>query len=106
MFTYSSKWIHEFAPNLACLFLDTRKIFLKGQNSKKVVMSSSPRKGDACSSETKHNRRMAPRPKMFVSRRRLQRGHNLKKQSLVRVPVKMISVAQKISMIKEHCQDK
>jgi hypothetical protein len=71
---------------LACFFLDTRKIFLKGQNSKKVVMSSSPRKGDACSSETKHNRRMAPRPKMFVSRRRLQRGHNLKKTILSSSP--------------------
>jgi hypothetical protein len=33
----------------------------------------SPGEGGSCSSETKHNRRTAPRPKLFVSERRLQK---------------------------------
>jgi hypothetical protein len=45
------------------------------------VFSSIPGEGGSCSSETKHDRRTAPRPKkFFVSKRRLQKkGHNPEK---------------------------
>jgi hypothetical protein len=42
----------------------------KGQ--KQNVLGSSPGEGSFCSSETKHDRRTAPRPKMFLSVVRLQ----------------------------------
>jgi hypothetical protein len=32
----AQEWMNQFAPNLACLFLETRKRFLKGQNSEKL----------------------------------------------------------------------
>jgi hypothetical protein len=38
---------------------------LKGQNSEKVVPSSSPRKGDSCRSETRHDRRTVARPRLI-----------------------------------------
>jgi hypothetical protein len=38
----------------------------------KNVLSSSPSDGGSCSSETNHDRRTVPRPKLFVSKRRLQ----------------------------------
>jgi hypothetical protein len=58
--------INRFAPNLACLFLETRKRTQEGQNSEKSVLSSIPFEGGSCSSETKHDRRTAPRSKLFV----------------------------------------
>jgi hypothetical protein len=67
------KRIYRFAPNLVCLFLKTRKRIQEGQNSGKSLLSSIPGEGSSCSSETKHNRRTAPRPKLFVSERRLQK---------------------------------
>jgi hypothetical protein len=36
---------------------------------RKVVLILSAGEGGFCSLETKHNRRMAPRPKLFVSKR-------------------------------------
>jgi hypothetical protein len=46
---------------------DIRRVKTPG----KSVLSSSPGEGGFCSSETKHDRRTAPRPKLFVSVRRL-----------------------------------
>jgi hypothetical protein len=58
------------------------------------VLSASPSKGGFYSSETKHDRRTASGPKLFVSKKRLQgRGHSPGNLSWVRVPVKMVSVA-------------
>jgi hypothetical protein len=53
------------------MFAETRKRFLERSKLRKSAPGSSPDEGDSCSSETKHNTRMAPRPKMFVSKRRL-----------------------------------
>jgi hypothetical protein len=59
-----------------------------------------------CSSETKHDRRTVPRPKLFVSKRRLQKQRPLRpKMSWVRFPVKVVSVAWKLSTIQEWCQN-
>jgi hypothetical protein len=66
------EWTYWFAPNLACLFLETRKRFCKGQNSRKSVLSLIPGEGGSCSSKTKHDRRTAPRPKWFFSKRRFE----------------------------------
>jgi hypothetical protein len=38
----------------------------------KPVLDSSPGEDGLCSSKTKHDKRTAPRPKLFVSMRRLQ----------------------------------
>jgi hypothetical protein len=57
---------------------------------RKSVLSSSTGEGGSYSSETKHDRRLAPRPKLFVSTRRLQR-QRLQPRMLfrVRVPVEI-----------------
>jgi hypothetical protein len=54
--------------------------------------------------ETKHDRRKSPRTKLFVSTRRLQtkKFHNPEKLSWVRVSVKIVSVARKLSTIEER----
>jgi hypothetical protein len=43
-----------------------------GSKLRKSVLSSIPGEGGSCSSETKHDRRTAPRPVLFVSASRLQ----------------------------------
>jgi hypothetical protein len=50
--------INQFTSKLACLRLEARKIFQKGQKFE-GVLSSSPGEGGFCSSETKHERRAA-----------------------------------------------
>jgi hypothetical protein len=49
------------------LGVDFRKV-----RTPESVLSSNPGECGSCSSETKHNRRTASRPKLFVSKRRLQ----------------------------------
>jgi hypothetical protein len=65
--------ISRFSPNLACLFLETRKRAQEGQNSGETVLSAIPGEGVSFSSDTKRYRRMAPRPKLIVSKTRLQK---------------------------------
>jgi hypothetical protein len=65
--------ICRFAPNVACLFLETKKRKWDCQISGKYVLSSSPGEDGSCSSETKHDGRTTPRPKLFVLQRRLQK---------------------------------
>jgi hypothetical protein len=61
--------LHQFNPNLECLSLYTSNRFQKAQ---KRVKGSSSSEGGFCSLETKRNRRMMLRSKLFVSMRRLQ----------------------------------
>jgi hypothetical protein len=82
--------IKQFAPNLACLCLETRKMFQKGQNSESVL-SSSLCEGGFCSSVTKHDRRSEPEQTYFggnITGAELQ----IRKRSWVRVPVKMLGL--------------
>jgi hypothetical protein len=51
--------IPKFTPNVACLCLETRKRFQKGQKTESVL-SLSPGKDGFCSSVTKHDRRRKP----------------------------------------------
>jgi hypothetical protein len=118
--------------------------------TRKPVLGSSCGEDGLCSSETKHNRKTAPRRELFISGCRLQkqrgkheklswvrvtvkmvsvtrtknsrkrrqdkrcllrlgyyrnRGHNYKKLSLVRVSMKVLYVASKVSTVKEHRED-
>jgi hypothetical protein len=82
---------------VACLFLETRNRFQKGQNSGKRVWSSSPGEGDPCSSGTKNDTKAAPRPKFLL----LQEDYSNKDYepenlSSVRVPTKMISLDRNV----------
>jgi hypothetical protein len=74
---------YRFAPNLASLFFEIRKRIKQGKNFGKSFLSSIPGEGISYSSETKHDRRTAPRPKLFLSRRGGYRneGHNPEKLS-------------------------
>jgi hypothetical protein len=55
--------------------------------------------------ETKHEKRTAPRPRLFVRRKDYKnRGYNPKKLSWVRVPVTVDPVGRKISTIEEWHQ--
>jgi hypothetical protein len=77
----------------------------RGSKLRKSVLSSFPGEGVSCSSETKHDRRTAPRRKLFVSKRRLQKQRpEPRKLYLVRLPTKMISVVRKLSTIEERRQ--
>jgi hypothetical protein len=60
---------------------------------RKTVLGSSTEEGSSCSSETKHDRRTAPRQNLFVSARRLQEQRSqTRKLPWVWVPVKMLSL--------------
>jgi hypothetical protein len=61
---------NSLAPDLACLFLEIRKVTKKGEKSGSFLSSIS-RKGDSYSSETTHDRETAHRRKLFASKRRL-----------------------------------
>jgi hypothetical protein len=62
--------------------------------------------GVSCSSETKHDRRTAPRSKLFVSKRRLQKQRPIRRQTVLgSIPARMVSVARKLSTVEERRQD-
>jgi hypothetical protein len=67
---------------------------------RRSVLSSSSAEGGSCSSETKHRKRTTPRPKLFVSSRRLQeqRLQVRKKMSWVRVSINIFSAFRKLIM--------
>jgi hypothetical protein len=67
-----------------------------GRGLRKTVPSLSIGKGHFCSSETKHDRRTKPRPKLLVSARRLNRRRlHHRKSILGSSPDEMASVARK-----------
>jgi hypothetical protein len=91
--------MNQFAPNLASLCPETRR-FWEFQNSEKSVLGLSPGEGGFCSTETKHDRRTAPRPKLFVSTKRLQEQRSQPQKSVLgSSPGKMVSVARIMSAI-------
>jgi hypothetical protein len=73
LFAYSSRRDKPICTKLASVFLQARERTYEGQNPIKSVLSSIPGESGSCSSENKHNIRTAPRPKLFVSNRRLQK---------------------------------
>jgi hypothetical protein len=93
--------VHRFATNLACLFLEIRKRFWKGQSSGKSVLSSNPAEGGSCSSEIKHGRRTARRTKLFFSKRKLQ-----KRRSEPRKPVLRSNPGEDVFCSSENMHDR
>jgi hypothetical protein len=74
---------------------------------RKSVLSSSPSEGGSCTSEIKHDRRTAPRPKLFVSKRRLQEQRPQPQKSVLgSSPGENVFVAWKLSTIEEWRLDK
>jgi hypothetical protein len=69
-------------------------IFRKNQNlqPRKTVLFSNPREDVFCRSETVHDRRTAPIPKLFRRADCRYRCHESEKLSWVRVPVKMLGL--------------
>jgi hypothetical protein len=101
------EWIHRLAPNLACLLFETTKITWEGQCSGKYVLSSILDEGGSSDSETKHDRRTAPRSKLFVSKRRLnKRRIQPRKSVLSSIPNEDCFVVRKLSTTEEWSQDK
>jgi hypothetical protein len=76
-----------------------------GQNVGKGVLSSSTGEGGSCRLETKHDRRTVPRPKLFVSERRLQEQRSNPKICALFESQWRWSVSRKLSTIKEQRQD-
>jgi hypothetical protein len=70
------------------------------------VLSSISGNGDSCSTETKQDGRTALRPKWFFWRDKKNKKQNLDKPSCIRFPVKVSSLAPKISTIEKSVKDK
>jgi hypothetical protein len=90
-FAYSSRTDKPICTTLGMLIPWDQEEKIGGSKLRKSVLSSISGEGVSCSSETKHNRRTAPRPKFFVWKRRLQK-QTLKhrKLSWVQVSVKIL----------------
>jgi hypothetical protein len=105
--------IHRFALNLSLLFLEARKRYRKAKTPENVSwlrvplravpaarkLFSSPDEDGCCSSETKHKRRTAPRPTLFLRGDYRNKGHSLEKSDLDTSPVKMVSLTRKLSSL-------
>jgi hypothetical protein len=96
--------VYRFATNLACLFLETRKRTQQRQNSVTRILSSSSGQDGSCSFRTKHDRTTVPRPKLFISKRRLQeeRPQRQKDCPMFEPWLSMVSIAWKLRAI-ENC---
>jgi hypothetical protein len=90
MLAYSSRKDKLICTKLGKHFLEPGKKNIRVRTPESV-MSSIPGEGGSCNSETKHDRRTAPRPKLFVSKRRSQELRSLtQKLSWVPVSVTML----------------
>jgi hypothetical protein len=70
---YTSRTDILICTNLGMLIPPDQEENIGGSRLRKSILSSIPGMGGSCSSETKHDRRTAPRAKSFVSKRRLQK---------------------------------
>jgi hypothetical protein len=72
VFAYSSRMDTPVCSKLGMLIFWNKEEILEGQKLRKNILGLSLSEGGSCSSETEHNRSMAPRPKLFVSASILQ----------------------------------
>jgi hypothetical protein len=106
MFAYSCRKDIQIRPILGMFMPWNQEENLESSKLRKSVLGSSTGECGYCSSETKQHRKTASNQKLFVSKRRLQEQRpQPRKQSRVWVPVKMISVAQKLCIIEKRLQD-
>jgi hypothetical protein len=73
VFAYSSRMNVPICTKLGMFIPWDQEVILEMSKLRRIVLSSSPGEGGSCSSETKHDRRTAPKPKLFASKRRLQK---------------------------------
>jgi hypothetical protein len=107
MFAYSSKRDIPIFTKLGILILWYQEENSEGSKLRKNVLSSIPSENGSCSSETKHDRRSVPRPKLIFSKGdHRNKGHSTEKVSWVRVLMRTVSVARKLCKIKERRQGK
>jgi hypothetical protein len=100
MFVYRSRTDVQTCTELGTLIHWDHKENIERSKLRKTVLSSSLGEGGSCRSETEHDRRTAPRPKLFVSARRLQELRSqTRKLSWVRVSVKMLGFGIIFSVI-------
>jgi hypothetical protein len=70
--------------------------------TRETVLRSSPGEEVLCSSETKHNKKTAPRPKLCRREDYRNKGHNPETLSWVRVPMKIFYTARELSIIEKR----
>jgi hypothetical protein len=103
LFAYSSKMDIPICTKLGMLIPWDQEENIGESKLRKSVLSSIPGEGGSCSSETKHDKRAAPRPKFFISNRRLyKKGHNPEKLFRVRLPAKIFFVPRKLGTIERR----
>jgi hypothetical protein len=73
LLAYGSRTDVPICTQLGMLIPSDHKGNIGGSKLRKSIMSSISGEGSSCSSENKNDRRTAPRPKLFVSERRLQK---------------------------------
>jgi hypothetical protein len=66
-----------------CMLIPWDQQGTTGGSKLRKSMSSILGEGSSCSSETKHDRRTAPRPKLFVSKRRLQKQRPQRRRTIL-----------------------
>jgi hypothetical protein len=103
MFAYSSR----FVPDLANLFLETRKRFQKSKKPDKVSwVRNTVRVIPAFWKLSTMEERRKDLSCLFRRGDHRNNGHDSEKLSWVRVPVNLFSVAQKLSTIEECARNK
>jgi hypothetical protein len=91
-FTYGSRTDKPICTKLGMLIPWDKEEDKGGSKLRESVLCSTPEEGGSCSSDTKHDRRTASRPKFYRNE-----GQKPKKLSWVRLPIKMVFVARKLS---------
>jgi hypothetical protein len=99
--------INRFAPNLSCLFLETRKRTKEGQNAGKaswirVPVRPVPLARKLSTAEERRQDQSCLFRKVYYR----NKDQNCEKLSCVRVPVKIIPVARELNTIEEQRQDR
>jgi hypothetical protein len=106
MFAYGSRTDIQIHSKCGMLIpWDQNKILERSKLQKKFLLSWNPGEGCSSSSESKHDRRMMPQPKLLFQRQDYRkRAHNPENLSLVPSPIEDCFVAWRQSTIKDWHQ--
>jgi hypothetical protein len=106
MRAYSSRTDTPIFTKLSILIPYDQEEVLEGRDSGKGVLSSSPGEGCSYSSEIKHDSRTAPRPKLSVSKRRLQKLRpELRKPVLCSSPGEHVSCSSETKRYRRNASE-
>jgi hypothetical protein len=107
VFAYSTRTDKPIFTELDMLISWEQGEVLEGSQLGKRFLISIPGEGGSCRSETKQDRRTAPRPNLFISPRRLQEQRLQPRKSVLgSSPSDNAFVARKLSTIEEWRRDK